>query len=49
MTILVATFTNKEDEELARYNTTAIQNLRKLYPQHRIIHYLIDDANEPFE
>lgn len=49
MTILVATFTYKGDEELARYNTTIIQNLRKLYPQHKIIHYLIDDANEPFE
>lgn len=49
MTILVATFTYKGDEELAKYNTTAIQSLRKLFPQHRIIHYLIDDANEPFD
>lgn len=49
MTILVATFTFRGDEEIAKYNTIAIQTLRELYPQYRIIHYLIDDANDPFK
>lgn len=49
MTILIATFTYGGDEEIAKYNVLAVQTLRKLYPQHKIIHYLIDDANKPFK
>lgn len=48
MTILVATFTYGKDEKLARFGMKSVQSLRKLYPQHKIVHYLIDDANNPF-
>lgn len=49
MTILVVTFTYRGDEQLARFGAESLQTLRKLYPQHKIFHYLIDDANNPFE
>lgn len=49
MTILVVTFTYRGDEQLARFGAESLQTLRKLYPQHKIIHYLIDDASNPFE
>lgn len=49
MTILVATFTYEGDEEIAKYNTVAVETLREVYPEHKIVHYLIDDANHPFK
>ncbi|CAJ0592252.1 unnamed protein product [Cylicocyclus nassatus] len=49
MTILLATFTYGGDEEIAKYNTVAVGTLREAYPEHKIVHYLIDDANNPFK
>lgn len=49
MTVLVVTFTYHDDEDLARFGAKSVQTLRNAYPQHKIIHYLIDDKNIPFE
>lgn len=48
-TVLVVTFTYRGDEEFTKCSAKSLETLRKLYPQYKIIHYIVDDKLNPFE